>query len=47
VALPNGRQVLAHASGLIRNQFVRISEGDVVGLELSPYDLSKARITTA
>jgi translation initiation factor IF-1 len=47
VALPNGRQVLAHISGGIRKGFVRIGEGDIVGLELSPYDLGRARITFA
>jgi translation initiation factor IF-1 len=47
VALPNGQHVLAHISGSIRKGFVRINEGDVVGLEISPYDLGKARITFA
>jgi translation initiation factor IF-1 len=44
VALPNGAQVLAHISGKMRKHFIRIVPGDQVELELSPYDLSKARI---
>ena len=45
VALPNGHQVLAHISGKMRKHFIRISVGDQVNLEMSPYDLAKARIT--
>ena len=43
VALPNGAEVLAHISGKMRKHFIRIVPGDKVELELSPYDLSKAR----
>lgn len=45
VALPNGHQVLAHISGKMRKNFIRISVGDRVDIEVTPYDLSKARIT--
>ncbi len=45
VALPNGRNVLAHISGKMRKHFIRIVPGDKVTVELSPYDLTKARIT--
>jgi translation initiation factor IF-1 len=45
VKLPNGRVVLAHISGKMRKNFIRIVPGDAVTLELSPYDLTKARIT--
>ena len=45
VALPNGHEVLAHISGKMRRHFVRLTVGDRVRLEMSPYDLSKARIT--
>jgi translation initiation factor IF-1 len=45
VALPNGHEVLAHISGKMRKHFIRISVGDRVNLEITPYDLSKARIT--
>jgi translation initiation factor IF-1 len=41
----NGHSVLAHLSGKIRLNFVRIVPGDKVKVELSPYDLSKGRIT--
>jgi translation initiation factor IF-1 len=44
VALPNGHEVLAHISGKMRKNFIRISVGDRVNVEMSPYDLSKARI---
>lgn len=44
VALPNGKEVLAHISGKMRKHFIRIAVGDKVDLEMSPYDLSKARI---
>lgn len=45
VALPNNHEVLAHISGKMRKNFIRISVGDKVSLEMSPYDLNKARIT--
>ena len=45
VALPGGQIVLAHISGKMRKHFIRIVPGDRVTLELSPYDLTKARIT--
>ncbi len=45
VALPNGHEVLAHISGKMRKNFIRISVGDKVNVEMSPYDLGKARIT--
>ena len=45
VRLPNGTVVLAHISGKMRKNFIRIVPGDRVTVELSPYDLSKARIT--
>jgi len=45
VELPNGHLVLAHASGKIRMNFIRILPGDRVLVELSPYDLSRGRIT--
>ena len=44
VQLPNGALVLAHISGKMRKHFIRIVPGDKVEIELSPYDLSKARI---
>ena len=45
VELENKHQVLAHISGKMRKNFIRIVPGDKVELELSPYDLTKARIT--
>ena len=45
VALDNGHEVLAHVSGKIRLNFIRITTGDRVLVELSPYDLSCGRIT--
>lgn len=45
VELENGHQVLAHISGKLRTNFIKILPGDKVMLELSPYDLSKGRIT--
>jgi translation initiation factor IF-1 len=45
VELPNGHHVLAHASGKMRLHFIRILRGDKVLVELSPYDLSRGRIT--
>ena len=44
VELENGHQVLAHISGKLRKNFIRILPGDKVTLEMSPYDLSKGRI---
>ena len=44
VGLENGHQVLAHISGKLRMNFIKILPGDKVTLELSPYDLSKGRI---
>ena len=44
VELANGHKVLAHISGKIRTNYIRILPGDKVTLELSPYDLSKGRI---
>ena len=44
VELENGHQVLAHISGKLRMNFIRILPGDKVTLEMSPYDLSKGRI---
>ena len=45
VELVNGHIVLAHVSGKMRMNFIRILPGDKVKLELSPYDLSRGRIT--
>ena len=45
VELENGHQILAHISGKLRMNFIRIIEGDTVKLEMSPYDLTKGRIT--
>ena len=44
VELENGHVVLAHVSGKIRMNFIRILPGDKVTIELTPYDLSKGRI---
>ena len=44
VELENGHRVLAHISGKLRQNFIRILPGDRVTLELSPYDLTKGRI---
>ena len=44
VKLANGHQVLAHISGKMRMNFIKILPGDTVTIEMSPYDLSKARI---
>jgi translation initiation factor IF-1 len=46
VELENGHKVLAHVSGKIRMNFIRILPGDKVKVELSPYDLSRGRITS-
>ncbi|HHX96957.1 MAG TPA: translation initiation factor IF-1 [Clostridia bacterium] len=45
VELENGHKVLAHVSGKIRMHFIRILPGDRVTVELSPYDLTRGRIT--
>ena len=45
VELDNGHVVLAHVSGKMRMHFIKILPGDRVTLELSPYDLSRGRIT--
>ena len=45
VELENGHVVLAHISGKMRLNFIRILPGDTVIMEMSPYDLDKARIT--
>lgn len=45
VELENGHSVLAHISGKIRMNFIKILPGDRVTVELSPYDLSRGRIT--
>ena len=45
VELENKHQVLAHISGKMRKNFIRIIPGDAVTVELSPYDLGKGRIT--
>ena len=44
VELENGHQILAHISGKLRMNFIRILPGDKVLVEMSPYDLSKGRI---
>ena len=45
VELSNGHKILAHISGKLRMNFIRILPGDKVTVEMSPYDLSKGRIT--
>ena len=45
VELENGDEVLAHVAGRMRKNFIRIVPGDKVRVELSPYDLTKGRIT--
>ena len=45
VELPNGHEILAHISGKMRLHFIRILPGDTVVVEMSPYDLTKGRIT--
>ena len=44
VQLVNGHEILAHISGKMRKHFIRITTGDKVKVEMSPYDLSKGRI---
>ena len=45
VQLPNGHNILAHVSGKMRMNYIRIYPGDKVTIELSPYDLTRGRIT--
>jgi len=45
VMLENGQEILAHVSGKIRMHYIRILPGDKVTVELSPYDLTRGRIT--
>ena len=45
VELPNGHIILAHISGKLRMNFIRILPGDKVKIEMSPYDFTKGRIT--
>ena len=45
VQLENGHKILAHISGKMRMHFIRILPGDKVTVEMSPYDLSRGRIT--
>ena len=45
VELPNGHIILAHISGKLRMNFIRILPGDSVKVEMSPYDLTRGRIT--
>jgi len=45
VRLPNGTLVLAHVSGKMRMHYIRILPGDKVALQISPYDLTRGRIT--
>ena len=45
VELPNGHRIMAHISGKMRMNFIRIYPGDKVTIELSPYDMTRGRIT--
>lgn len=45
VELPNGHKILSHISGKMRMNYIRIYPGDKVKVELSPYDLTRGRIT--
>ncbi len=45
VELPNGKVILAHISGKLRMNYIRILQGDTVTVEISPYDLTRGRIT--
>ncbi len=45
VVLENGHEILAHSSGKMRMNYIRILPGDKVKIELSPYDLNRGRIT--
>jgi translation initiation factor IF-1 len=44
-ALPNGHEVLAHISGKMQKNFIRIAAGDKMNVEMPPYDLNKVRVT--
>ena len=45
VSLDNGHEIIAHISGKMRKHYIRILTGDKVKVEMTPYDLSKGRIT--
>ncbi len=45
VEIENGHEILAHVSGIIRMNYIRILPGDKVTVEMSPYDLTRGRIT--
>ena len=45
VKLENGHEILAHISGKMRKHFIKIATGDKVTVEISPYDLTKGRVT--
>ena len=45
VELPNGHKIMAHVSGKMRMNYIRIYPGDKVKVEISPYDLTRGRIT--
>ena len=45
VELPNGHKILAHISGKLRMNFIRILPGDKVTVQISPYDLTRGRVT--
>jgi len=45
VKLDNGYEIIAHIAGRMRKNFIRILPGDIVTVEISPYDLTKGRIT--
>ena len=45
VELPNGHRIMAHISGKMRMHYIKILPGDTVKVEISPYDLSRGRIT--
>ena len=45
VELENGHEIIAHVAGRMRKHYIRIVPGDTVTVELTPYDLSKGRIT--
>ena len=45
VELSNGHQIIAHVAGKMRKHYIRIVPGDTVTVELTPYDLTKGRIT--
>lgn len=45
VELPNGQKILAHISGKMRMHYIRILPGDKVTVDMSPYDLTRGRIT--